>query len=314
MMIQPGEIWNDTSGKPIQAHGGCILVDGDTYYWYGENKDTPNVPKEMGRLHRVDVVGVNCYSSKNLVEWKNEGVVLPAVHNTGHDLHPSQVVERPKVLKCPMTGQYVMWMHIDSPDYRKACVGVAVSDSPTGQFEYQGSFQPCGQESRDMTLFQDEDGTAYLVHSSENNATIHIAPLTEDYLMVEGDFVRAFVGGFREAPAVFKFDEKYYMITSGCTGWRPNPARSHVANAMMAAWETIGDPCINDTNGTTFDAQGTFVLPLPSENNSSEARFILMADRWNPENLGDSRYVWLPVTMEAGAPRIDWHDAWELKL
>lgn len=308
-MIRPGEIWNDTSGKPIQAHGGGILVDGDVYYWYGENKDAPNVPKEMGRLHRVDVVGVNCYSSHDLTSWKYEGVVLPAVNEKGHDLSPAQVLERPKVLKCPSTGKYVLWAHVDSPDYKKAHVGVAVADSPTGPFEYLGSFRPCNQESRDMTLFQDTDGKAYLIHSSENNASVHIALLSEDYLAVEGDFTRAFVGEFREAPAVFKFEERYYMVTSGCTGWRPNPARWHVANAMMAAWETKGDPCVGDAKETTFDAQGTFVLPKPG----STDEFILMADRWTPENLSDSRYVWLPLTMSAGEPRVEWRDSWNVK-
>ncbi|GAB4461433.1 MAG: glycoside hydrolase family 43 protein [Armatimonadaceae bacterium] len=314
MSIRPGEVWNDTSGTPIQAHGGGILFDNGTYYWYGENKDAPNSPKEMGRLHRVDVRGVNCYSSTDLVNWKNEGVVLAPVNEPGHDLHPSQVVERPKVLKCPATGQYVMWMHIDSQDYRKANVGVAVSDKPTGPFAYQGSFRPCGQESRDMTLFQDEDGTAYLIHSSENNSTIHIAPLTEDYLLPEGDFIRAFIGDYREAPAVFKYQGRYYMLTSGCTGWRPNPARWHSASAMMGGWETGGDPCVEDSKETTFDSQPTFVLPLPPTAEGEPERYLFMADRWNPENLQDSRYVWLPMTMEAGAPRIEWQDEWELQV
>jgi beta-galactosidase len=309
-MIRPGEIWNDASGKPIQAHGGGILADDGVYYWYGENKDAPNAPKELGRLHRVDVIGVNCYSSRDLRDWKHEGVVLPAVHEKGHDLHPSQVLERPKVLKCPSTGKYVLWAHVDSPDYRKAHVGVAVADSPTGPFEYLGSFRPCNQESRDMTLFQDTDGKAYLVHSSENNASLHIALLTEDYLSVEGDYTRAFVGEFREAPAVFKYDERYYMITSGCTGWRPNPARWHVANAMMAAWETKGDPCAGDAKETTFDAQGTFVLPLPG----SGEEFVFLADRWNPDNLSDSRYVWLPLSLASGEPKIEWRDSWEPRV
>jgi hypothetical protein len=310
MTIKPGDVWLDTEGKPIQAHGGGILVDNGTYYWYGENKDTPNAPKEMGKLHRADIVGVQCYSSKDLVNWKNEGTVLSAVNEKGHDLHPSQVLERPKVLKCPGTGQYVLWAHVDGPDYKKALIGVAVSDRATGPFEYLGSFRPCGQESRDFTLFQDEDERAYLVHASESNATLHIAPLTPDYQNLEGDYVRACIGEYREAPTVFKHNGRYHMVTSGCTGWRPNPAKWHVANAMMAAWETRESPCVDDEKETTFDSQGTFILPLPD----AEDKFLFMADRWNPDNLRDSRYVWLPMVIESGQPRITWHDAWELKL
>ncbi|MEI7534032.1 MAG: glycosyl hydrolase family 43, partial [Verrucomicrobiae bacterium] len=34
----PGEIWRDTSGHPINAHGGGILYHEGVYYWYGELK------------------------------------------------------------------------------------------------------------------------------------------------------------------------------------------------------------------------------------------------------------------------------------
>lgn len=36
--IVSGEIWNDTDGNPINAHGGGILYHEGTYYWYGEYK------------------------------------------------------------------------------------------------------------------------------------------------------------------------------------------------------------------------------------------------------------------------------------
>lgn len=36
--IAPGEVWNDTEGNPINAHGGGLLYHKGTYYWYGEYK------------------------------------------------------------------------------------------------------------------------------------------------------------------------------------------------------------------------------------------------------------------------------------
>jgi hypothetical protein len=36
--FKPGEIWTDTSGNPINAHGGGILYHNKVYYWYGEIK------------------------------------------------------------------------------------------------------------------------------------------------------------------------------------------------------------------------------------------------------------------------------------
>ena len=35
----PGQVWLDTEGKRIQAHGGSIMYIDGTYYWYGENKE-----------------------------------------------------------------------------------------------------------------------------------------------------------------------------------------------------------------------------------------------------------------------------------
>ena len=99
-----------------------------------------------------------------------------------HDLHPSKVLERPKVIYNRKTGKFVMWAHVESADYSKACAGVAVSDSPAGPFTYLGSFRPNDAMSRDQTVFVDDDGRAYQFYSSENNATMYISLLTDDYL------------------------------------------------------------------------------------------------------------------------------------
>ena len=42
--------------------------------------------------------------------------------------------------------------------------------------------------------------------------------------------------------------------------------------------------------------------------------FIFMADRWNPQNAIDGRYVWLPIEFRHGVPTISWHDEWDLSF
>ena len=37
--IRPGQVWLDTKGERIQAHGGSVLFWEGWYYWYGENKE-----------------------------------------------------------------------------------------------------------------------------------------------------------------------------------------------------------------------------------------------------------------------------------
>ena len=311
-MFKPGAQWTDTDGRPIQAHGGGVLFDQGTYYWFGENKDAQNVIGADGAfLARVDVRGVSCYSSADLMHWKDEGVVLPAVPDEpAHDLHPSRVAERPKVLYNARTRQFVLWLHVDSADYTYARTGRAVSDTPTGPYRYVGSIAPAGADSRDMTVFQDADGAAYLFFSSDWNKTIRIARLTDDYLYTTGEVAEAFVGSSREAPTVWTHQGRYYFLGSGCTGWAPNAAEYAVAPSPLGPWEVKGSPCVGPGAETTFGAQSTFVLPVAGR----PGAFIFLSDRWNADDLRDSRYVWLPLEVDGDRVTVRWRDEWDLSV
>jgi hypothetical protein len=312
--IKPGENWNDTKGNPINAHGGGVIWHGGTYYWFGEIKKgkTWRVPYiNTWECYRTDAGGVSCYSSKDLGDWKYEGVALaPDLSDSTNDLHISKVIERPKVIYNEKTKKFVMWMHIDTEDYSYARAGVAVSDNPTGPYTYLYSISPDGQMSRDMTLFKDEDGSAYHIYSSENNSTLHISLLTNDYLKPSGSYERIMENNFREAPAMFKWKGKYYLITSACTGWEPNAAVYSVADSIKGKWKTIGNPCEGQTAETTFLSQSTYVIPVKGKTDS----YIFMADRWNKTNLENSRYIWLPFKMNDNKPVIAWIDKWNLSF
>lgn len=311
--FRPGEVWTDTDGNPINAHGGGILYHEGTYYWYGEYKDGETTLPEWATwdCYRTEVTGVSCYSSKDLLNWKFEGIVLPAVQDDpSHDLHPSKVVERPKVIYNARTGKFVMWMHVDSADYTKACAGVAVSDSPTGPFHYLQSFRPNDSMSRDQTLFVDDDGRAYHIYSSEENATLHICLLSDDYLTPTRQFTSNFIRQSREAPALFKHEGKYYIISSGCTGWDPNQAEIAVADSIQGEWKVLGNPCTGPDADKTFYAQSTYVVPMAGRKDA----FIVMFDRWNKADLKDSRYVWLPLLIEGNRITIPWHESWDLNV
>jgi hypothetical protein len=301
--FRPGEIWNDTGGNPINAHGGGILYHKGKYYWFGEIKagKTWLVPGQSWECYRVKAGGISCYVSGDLYQWKYLGVALaPDTADTSSDIHTTRVVERPKVIYNDRTGKFVMWLHVDSEGYQYARAGVAVSDTPEGPYRYQGSISPNGQMSRDMTLFRDDDGKAYHIFSSEGNATLHISLLTDDYLKPSGTEKRILIGRSREAPALFKRKGKYYLITSACTGWSPNAAMVAVADSMLGNWKELGNPCSGPGGDSTYHAQSTFVLPLPGKADE----FIFMADRWNKSDLPDSRYLWLPLTFRNDSVRI----------
>lgn len=289
---QNGQMWYDTDGCPIQAHGGMILKYKDTFYWYGENKDGATALSSDG-LHRVDFIGFSCYSSKDCINWKNEGLVLRASQEAGHPLHTSRTGERPKVLFHEKTGKFVLWFHLDSHDYQLARAAAAVSDSPTGPFVFVRDINPNGFDSRDMTLFQDQDGKAYLIYSSDWNKTLRIAALTDDWLDVNGLFTSAFIGQEREAPAVFFKDGLYYMITSGCTGWQPNSALVGISKHILSGWKLVDNPCVGRYSRQTFFGQSSYVF-------EKDGRHYLMLDHWKPEDLRSSGYSILPIQFDHG--------------
>lgn len=247
----------------------------------------------------------------------------------------SAIIERPKLLYNEKTKQYVLWFHADGPteestsSYAAASAGVAVSDSPFGPYRFIDRYRlnvcPEDQEdmhpssrgmARDMNLFVDEDGTAYVIYSSEENLTLYISKLNEEYTYLAvppeeavygRDFIRLYPGAQREAPAVFMRNGRYYLLSSGCTGWAPNQARYYVSDSMLGEWVNMGDPCVGDDKATTFDSQSTCVFEDAGGN------LIYMGDRWNSDNLADSRYVWLPVGFsEEGEMKLEWLDEWKI--
>ena len=306
--FRPGEVWRDTSGVPIQAHGGGILYHAGVFYWYGEDKT-------QGYNNKV---GVSCYSSRDLYTWKHEGTALVA-SAVPTQFQDTGVLERPKVIYNAKTRKFVLWAHLDANGYSESVAGVAISDSPTGPFTLLSHSHPIGTSTyRDMNLFLDEDGAAYTLYSAENNATIYIVRLNEEFTgpempLVEGkSWVRAIPNHSREAPAPFKHNGRYYLITSGTSGWDPNAAMLASADHILGPWTLGENPCVGSDANTTFHSQSTFVLPIIGR---SPGGFIYMGDRWKSQKLADSRYVWLPFQFRADNTfELTWHETWDLSV
>ena len=231
--MKNGTCWTDDEGRLIQAHGGMIARFDGLWYWYGENKDADNIVEDGVVRGRVPFRGVSCYKSRDLHSWHFEGLALAPVAEPGHPLSPERIVERPKVLRCPATGQYVMWFHADRSDYTLAHAGLAVADRPQGPFRFLRLALPNRRDCRDMTLFEDPlTGKAYLVHSGDWNKTLYFSELTDDYTGFTGVCHAQMVNQEREAPVVFVREGVYHCLTSGCTGWTPNTALLATARTL----------------------------------------------------------------------------------
>lgn len=297
--MKNGQIWQDIEGNDIQAHGGCIINHDGIYYWYGEHKGVDNRPG----TREVDMIGVSCYSSEDLSSWKYEGLVLEAEKEDPDGmLHPSCVLERPKVVYNKKNDNFVLWFHYDSPNRKFAGVGIAVSDTPTGKFRLLGIKRPNGRDSRDMTVYIDDDGTGYLFSSSDANATMLVSRLNEDYTDVDGFFVSTLIDQYREAPAILKKNGKYYSITSGCTGWAPNTALVAESKFPMGKWLLTHDPCRGENAHITFFGQSTYIF-------GDKGKYYLMLDHWHSKDLKTSGYSILPIEFtENGTLTVPWSD------
>lgn len=346
--ITPGNIWPDDKGEHINAHGGNVMYHMGTYYWYGENRPARGFTTE---------VGISVYSSKDLINWKNAGVALAVSENKGDVIERGCIMERPKVVYNAKTGKFVMLFHLElkGRGYEAARVGFAVSDTPTGPFQFIRSLRPNagkwpadftkkdikramalneddykewwtpqwrkavdiglllkrdlpgGQMSRDMTVFIDDNGKAYHIHSAEENLTLNIAELTDDYLDYTGKYIRLAPGGHNEAPTIFKRDGVYWMITSGCTGWDPNEARMFKATSIWGPWEQLPSPFKGEGAEKSFHTQGTYIFKIEETD-----QYVFMADRWIPRSLKNSRHIWLPIEYTTdGTPVLYWKEQWK---
>ncbi|MFE2015184.1 RICIN domain-containing protein [Streptomyces sp. NPDC059491] len=277
--IENGTRFADPAGNPVHAHGGGVIKVGQYYYLFGENRNTDNTFRY-----------VSAYRSTDLKTWEFRNHVLTQA--TDPELDRANI-ERPKVVHNSATGQFVMWMHKENgSDYGEARAAVAVSSTVDGDYTWRGSFRPLGHMSRDITTFVDTDGTGYMISAANENADLHVYRLTADYTGIDAQVQKLWPGQWREAPALFKRNGVYFLLTSGATGWAPNQQKYATASSVTGAWTDLKD--VGD--GTAYRSQTAYVLPVQGTKGTG---YLYMGDRWGNAtggNVNDSAYVWLPLT------------------
>ena len=287
-VIRNGMPWFDDHGNIVNAHGACIVEEKGKYYLFGEWKsDESNA-----------FPGFSCYSSDDLVNWKFERVVL-TVQPDGI-LGPNRVGERVKVMKCPSTGEFVMFMHADDMGDKDPYIGYATCKTINGEYQLQGPLLYQGKPVQrwDMGTFQDTDGKGYLL--------IHHGPiyrLSDNYRSIEMEV--AHVKGSGESPAMFKKDGIYYMLYSNLTSWEKNDNFYFTAPKIEGPWTKQGLFCPEGT--LTYNSQSTFVFPLKRGNDTIP---MFMGDRWSyPHQASAATYVWMP--MQVNGTKLSIPEYWQ---
>jgi hypothetical protein len=209
-------------------------------------------------------------------------------------------------------------------------------------------FQPGGWQSRDEIIFRDTNQTynpdgsvntyasAYLISASNSensvqssrgstcsfaNDSIAIFKLTPDYLGIDSSTNPAtnganwaFVCDQREAPVMFRKDNKYFLITSQAAGWYPSQGGYGVSDNPLTGWTP--DP-INLGNTSTFGGQTSDGFTIQgTQANTYVLTFDHLggADSKNPSSMEkqDTGEMWLPVQLDsiAGTATLDWYPSW----
>ena len=154
--FHPGQVWLDTNGKQIHAHGGSILYENGRYYWYGENKE--KTTGENGIWHW----GIRCYVSDDLYNWEDLGLIIPPEpDDPASTLHSSRCVDRPHILHNARTEKYICWLKVMSTDGTQRCT-ILTADRLLGPYtKVQEGLLPLGMSAGDFDLAVADDGKAY---------------------------------------------------------------------------------------------------------------------------------------------------------
>ncbi len=336
----PGQVWLDTEGKRIQAHGGSVFYENGVYYWYGENKEFTDPDQKIWHW------GVRCYRSQDLYNWEDLGIIIPPEpEDPKSSLHPAACMDRPHIIFNEKTKKYVCWLKVMNLDGSQTET-VLTADSILGPYtKVREGLRPLGMDAGDFDLAVAPDGKAYYYFEKVHSETV-CAELTEDYTDVSGvystHFPRKCPPFVREATAHFVRGGRHYLLTSGTTGYLPNPSEVAVSDDWHGPFRVLGDPHRNDHSQTSFHSQISSVFKVQGKKDL----YIACADRWLPhameleygeyarayealfsgqpevweafrvkyprEDTAKADYVWLPLRFEKDMVYIDWRDSWTL--
>ena len=350
--VTPGQVWLDTTGKPIQAHGASMFHLDGAYYWYGENKEFTTGKTDIYSW------GVRCYRSTDLYNWDDIGLIIqPDEKDRTSPLHPSAGLDRPHIIYNPESKKYVCWVKMIKGAIQTRAVLVA--DKFTGPYTLiKKGVAPVGMSAGDYDLVASpDDGKAYMYFERAHSEMI-CADLTPDYTDFTGyystHFPRPGPPFVREGLAYFRRGAKHYITSSGTTGYFPNPSEIAVADSFHGPFTLLGDLHPADRTRTSFNSQISCIFKHPAKKDL----YIAMADRWmgpqsgadfesgdrsrlvqrafakdfsrpkqslTPEeqharmvlgglevNTSQARYVWLPIKFDGDRPVIEWRDTWSL--
>jgi len=302
--IENDRFWLDTSGTPIYSQGGGVLQVGDTYYWYGVKYGgaVSYAAKPDGKNSDTSFQGVTTYSSKDLVHWKLEAT--DKLGNAGGWFGRLGVVYHAPTKKYVLAAQGGGGLYF------------ATSDRPSGGFVFdhvQTNLPGIVNGSTgDQTLFQDDDGQAYLISSSSSGrSNRYVSPLRASDFLAAEDAWFVYKGGGREGNCLFKQAGSYYHCSSDLHGWNSSQTYCVSATNLKGPWSAEFVLAGTEADYSHVTQTGFFF----SVKGSEQTTVVFAGDRWADfagNGLGYNQ--WMPLSVEAGKPRFHSLSAWSLDV
>jgi hypothetical protein len=253
---------------------------GSTYYNYLIESDT----NAMSQIIEQTSTDGYTFSGRRVLLTRKE--VCAASTDGFCKLEAVTFVQNPK------TSEVLMWAHWENKqDYGQARVAVAFGQ-PGGQWKFGDSFRPLGHDSRDLTFFQDDDGSGYLISSTNMNTDMNIYKLTADWHNVTSLVCTVLKGERREAPSLITHDKVYYLFTSKAAGWYPSAGEYISATSLAGPWSKSRG--IGNLSG--FGAQSGQVQKIGSS-------WVMCANQWSAQWLDPeppSHQILLPISLSNG--------------
>lgn len=291
--IQNGKLWRTTAGQTMQAHAPGFVRVGDIFYMCGEDRSGPWNPD------------VNLYSSTDLVHWRFEKKIVAngkATPELGH----GRMIERPKLLYNARTDKYVVWCHYEAGNYGASEAACFECDSVNGDYTYVWSGRPRGVKSRDCNVFQDNDGTAYFISTTEENQHLGLFRLSDDYHEAVSH-TQLFSWKSREAPAIVRINDIYFMFNSACSGWDPNRQKMSYTRNLTSGWTDLK----NVGNEIAYDTQAAAILTIKG---TKATTYLYVGDRWQDPDLQQTKTIIFPITFNGTQCDFRYHERFDINF
>jgi len=306
--------------------GNTLLVDG-TYFYYGAQYGSCMEPKGpngcadfgIGNCGFQTDHNVSLFTSSDLGVWTRQPLVFE------FKKHPVPgVMFCPKVIYNKPTKMYVLWYNwlpSQTGSFSKSYYGVALSATPYGPFKVSNINITLGYVNiGDFNLFQDDDGTGYLIYTAHIQGfpvthQMSVEQLAPDFQSSTGlNHSSGFFGdSFVEAPAYFKRGSDYFAVFGQCCCYcgSGSPVTYYRASHPLGPY-TKGSLV---TDGS-IHAQQTNILPYQSANG---VQYLWQGDRWQSSPDGekghDFSYFGAMEFDSAGNPKtLSWENSFTLDM